>query len=369
MTFERICIVGLGLIGGSLAKAIRRSQPQSFITAVDTNQKSLGDALSEQIIDKATTDLYGGVKGAELVFVCTPVHVVPSLLREIMPILGKDTVITDVGSTKQEIMKAAEKIKVSNQSQAIFIGGHPMAGTQHSGYQASLAHLFENAYYILTLLDSTPSWAVESLRNLLLSIGALPMVMGAKDHDRVIGAVSHLPHVVAAALVNAVAEMEDTSHLYKKLAAGGFRDITRIASSNPNMWKNICMDNKEELVKHIMRINRHLVAFAQMLLRDEGSKIHDYFACAKTYRENLPVRQALSLLSYYDLYVDVEDRPGVIGAVATILGKHSINIKNLRIINSREGEPGSLIISFSDSSSLDKAQKVLKENSYVTFTK
>ena len=105
MTFERICIVGLGLIGGSLAKAIRRSQPQSFITAVDTNQKSLGDALSEQIIDNATNDLYGGVKGAELVFVCTPVHVVPSLLREIMPILGKDTVITDVGSTKQEIMR------------------------------------------------------------------------------------------------------------------------------------------------------------------------------------------------------------------------------------------------------------------------
>ena len=101
--------------------------------------------------------------------------------------------------------------------------------------------------------------------------------------------------------------------------------------------------------------------FAQMLLRDEGSKIHDYFACAKTYRENLPVRQALSLLSYHDLYVDVEDRPGVIGAVATILGKHSINIKNLRIINSREGEPGSLIISFSDSSSWTRRKRFLRK--------
>ena len=368
MTFEKICIVGLGLIGGSLAKAIKRSRPQSFITSVDSNQKSLDDALSDQVIDKGTTDLYEGLQGADVIFVCTPVHVVSPLLRDIMPILGKDTVITDVGSTKQEIMKAAQEIKASNQSQAIFIGGHPMAGTQHSGYQASLPHLFENAYYILTLLESTPSWAVESLKSLLLSIGALPMVMEAKNHDRIIGAVSHLPHVVAAALVNAVAEMEDNSDLFMKLAAGGFRDITRIASSNPDMWKNICMDNKEELVAHIIHINKHLDTFAQMLLKNEGSKIQDYFSCAKTYRENLPVKQALSLLSYYDLYVDVEDRPGVIGSVATILGKHSVNIKNLRIINSREDEPGSLIISFSDSSSLDKAQKVLKENSYVTFT-
>lgn len=129
------------------------------------------------------------------------------------------------------------------------------------------------------------------------------------------------------------------------------------------------MDNKEELVAHITGINRQLDTFTRMLLGDEETEVEDFFASARAYRDNLPARQAHSLLSYYDLYVDVEDQPGVIGDVATILGKHLINIKNLRIINSREGEPGSLIISLSDSTSLERARKVLGENGYDTFTK
>ena len=368
MIFSKICIVGLGLIGGSLAKAIKKKHPNCFIVAIDSNKESLESALIDKVADYITEDLAEGVQGADLVFLCTPVHTMTSIIREVMYLLDEDTIVTDVASTKQNIMEVAQTVHSTGLSRAIFIGGHPMAGTQYSGYHASLPHLFENAYYILTPLDSTPAWALNSLSEFLSSIGALPLVVDAKRHDRIIGAVSHLPHVVAAALVNTVKDMDDSSHLCEKLAAGGFRDITRIASSNPEMWKNISLANKKELISLIEYINKYLTDFCTMLDKDKASEIEDFFASAKVYRENLPVRQVLNLLPYYDLYVDVEDRPGVIGEVATILGKHSINIKNLRIINSREGEPGSLVISFLDKASLEKAKGVLSENNYKTFT-
>lgn len=369
MTPKRICIVGLGLIGGSLAKAIKRDHPKSYITAVDSHGDSLKAALADNIIDKAASSLAQGVKGADFVFLCTPIHTMPSLIREVMPLLDGDTIVTDVGSTKQDIMEVAGSASISGGKRALFIGGHPMAGTHHSGYEASLPHLFENAYYILTPLDDTPSWALDSLTKLLSSLGALPLIMDDKTHDEIIGAISHLPHVVAAALINTVRDVEDPAHLCERLAAGGFRDITRIASSNPEMWKNISLANKKELVSLISHMNQHLIGFAGMLAQDEESGIEGFFESAKSYRENLPTKQSLNLLSYYDLYVDVEDRPGVIGEVTTILGKDSINIKNLRIINSREGEPGSLVISLADAPSLEKARKILKANGYETFIK
>ena len=290
-----------------------------------------------------------------------------STLRDILPLLDRETIVTDVGSTKHNIVKAAKEIYESGDSKALFIGGHPMAGTQYSGYQASIPHLFENAYYVLTPLDSTPAWAINSLSEFLSSLGALPLVMEGPEHDRIIGLISHLPHVVAAALVNTVKDMDDPSHHCERLAAGGFRDITRIASSNPEMWKNVSLLNKKELTCLIEHIISHLSAFSSMLSDNEESGIEDFFVSAKTYRENLPTRQALDLLSYYELYVDVEDRPGIVGEVATILGNHSINIKNLRIINSREGHPGSLVISLPDGSSLKEALNMLQENGYRAF--
>lgn len=367
MSFNKICIIGLGLIGGSLSKAIKKNHPNSFIIAIDSNEDSLEIALADKSIDEASSDLTHGIKGADLVFLCTPIHTIIPLMKEIMPLLDDGAIFTDVASIKQNIIQVAEDIHFSDYSKGFFIGGHPMAGTQHSGYPASLPHLFENAYYILTPLDSTPKSVVDSLSNLLSTIGALPLILDGRTHDRIIGAVSHLPHIVAAALVNTVQDVDNSHYLCEKLAAGGFRDITRIASSNPSMWKSISLSNKDDLIDLISHINMYLQNFAKMLADDQEPNIEDFFARAKRYRENLPVRQTLNLLSYYDLYVDVEDRPGIIGEVATILGENSVNIKNLRIINSREGEPGSLVISLPDISSLEKARKVLHRENYKTF--
>ncbi|HZJ83473.1 MAG TPA: prephenate dehydrogenase [Clostridia bacterium] len=369
MTFNRICIVGLGLIGGSLAKAIKKEFPECSISAIDHHGPSLHAALDERIIDKGPSDIADGVKDANLVFLCTPVHTMDSLIKEVSTLIGPNTIVTDVGSTKGNVMALAKESFTSEGSKGFFIGGHPMAGTQHSGYEASIPHLFENAYYILSPMESSPGWAMDSLKLLLSSIGALPLIMEPKEHDEIIGGVSHLPHVVAATLVNTVRDMDPSSHLWEKLAAGGFRDITRIASSNPQMWRTIALSNKDELLSLISRLEKQLNSFWNMLKDMDSCGIEDYFARAKIYRENLPVRQALNLLSYYDLYVDVEDRPGVIGEIATLLGKGSINIKNLRIINSREDEPGSLVISLPDAPSIDRAQMILHNNNYRTFIK
>lgn len=367
MIFNSICIIGLGLIGGSLAKAIKKSYPKCRITVVDRDMDSLDAALSLGVAHRVTASLSSGVKGAGLVFLCTPLNTIPSLMEEVFPYLGKDTILTDVGSTKGDIMEKAGSMTSGKIDTPIFIGGHPMAGTQHAGFAASLPHLFENAYYILTPLDSTPSRAVEALSGFLTSIGALPLVMDSKSHDSIVAAVSHLPHVVAAALVNTVGELDTSSHLYGKLAAGGFRDITRIASSNPDMWRCISLSNRKELIDLISSMGKQLDHFSEMLYSHDGENIENFFSSAKAYRDNLPARQALNLMSHYELYVDVEDRPGVIGEVATILGEANININNLRIIHSREGEPGSLVITLPDAKALENAKDVLTLKGYPCF--
>lgn len=366
MDFKQICIIGLGLIGGSLAKSIRRRFSDCFILGIDTNQDNLDAALKEGTINLGTKHICPEIGQAEIIFICTPVSSIPYMLSQIAPLISPNAIVTDTGSTKQEIVEAAQRIL---KGRANFIGGHPMAGTQNSGYRASLPHLFENAYYVLTPLPETSDNAVNALSNLLEALGAIPLIMDAKLHDEIVCSISHLPHVVAAALVNTVRSMEDPEHFRVRLAAGGFRDITRIASSDPIMWESISFSNRSELLKAITLMQKQLDSFSQMLKNDNRQAVRDYFEKARQYRSSLPERQSLVLLSYHDLYVDVEDRPGVIGEVTTLLGRYNINIKNLRIINSREGEPGCLVLSLAEAISLDKAKKILSQHGYKTYTK
>ncbi len=364
---KRVSIIGLGLIGGSLAKAIRRSHPDWQITGTDIEEKHLALALKEGVMDKGTTNLGDAVRHADIIFLCAPVGAIPGLIREIAAHAPAGAIITDTGSTKEAIVRTAMECLPAD---LFFVGGHPMAGTEHSGYAASIPHLFENAYYILTPLPSTPTRIVESLKGLLSSIGAIPLIMDPQFHDKVVGAISHLPHVVASALVNAVQDIDDPQHLKERLAAGGFRDITRISSSNPKMWRDISLSNRQHLVKLIESTVKYLNAFCKYLDDDSADEIEDFFCRAKKFRDSLPRLQSQALVPYYELYVDIPDRPGSIGEMATLLGQHGINIKNLRIINSREDEPGGcLVLSLANEASLRKAQEVLNAGGYKSYVK
>mgnify|MGYP001337599532 CR=1 FL=1 len=366
MVIQRIAIIGLGLIGGSLAKAFKLKKQKIHILGVDPNPANIEPALKEGSIDEACQRAADAAAQADVIFLCSPVGTIPGLMAEIKDSVPEHAVVTDVGSTKQEIMEAA---KIHFGEGGRFIGGHPMAGTENSGYQASIPHLFENAYYLLVPLPSTPKNLLEAFASLIESIGALPIVMDAEVHDKIVGSVSHLPHVVAAALVNSVRQLNDPDHYKEKLAAGGFRDITRIASSNPRMWTEISLANRHQLQSLISSMIQNLDQFLNWLREGKAEEIQSFFSEAREFRQSLPTLQSLALLPYYDLYVDIEDRPGEIGEVTTILGRYQINIKNLRIINSREGEPGCLVLSLSDNPSLEKAWRVLSDHGYKTYKK
>ncbi|MFS8501761.1 MAG: prephenate dehydrogenase [Caldicoprobacter sp.] len=364
---KRVSIVGLGLIGGSLAKAIRRSHPEWHITGTDVQKEHVKMAIEEGTIDQEATCIEDAVRHADIIFLCTPVGTIPGLIKEVAAHAPTGAIITDTGSTKEAIMRTAMGCLPSG---LFFVGGHPMAGTERSGYTASIPHLFENAYYILTPIPSTPAWVVDRLKALLSTIGAIPLVLDPQSHDRIVGAISHLPHVVASALVNAVQDIEDPQHFKERLAAGGFRDITRISSSNPKIWRDISLSNRQHLAQLIKSTIRYLEAFYRYLDEGSGDEIEDFFCRAKKFRDSLPILQGQALLPYHDLYVDIPDRPGSIGEIASLLGQHSINIKNLCIINSREDEPGGcLVLSLADAASWRKAQEVLKAGGYKIYVK
>lgn len=356
MNMEKISILGLGLIGGSLAKALKRTNPKFHITGYDTDLDNCQAALSAGAIDQIADSMEFAMANAQVIWICTPIQSISDLLETASRHAQPGTLLTDAGSIKEEILKKAGQLLPDN---VYFIGGHPMAGTERSGFAASMAHLFENAYYVITPLSDTPPKVVDDFRALVASTGALPIILDAEIHDRTVGAVSHLPHVVAAALVNTVAGLSDPDQVLEKLAAGGFKDITRIASSNPQMWKDISLFNKQQLLPLITGMIRELYDFGLLLEKEETKGMEAFYQTAKTFRDRLPSAQSLYLLSYYELYVDVEDKPGIIGTVTTLLGSQGINIKNIRIINSREEEPGCLVLTLPTAQSRTDARQLL----------
>lgn len=363
MEINKIGIIGLGLIGGSIAKALKKADQNIIINVIDVDRQSLNEAFKDKIADNISTDDYSIIKGCQVIFICAPVKVSISAIEKIAPYVNKETIITDVCSTKTEIISAASKFK-----NITFIGGHPMTGSEKIGYQASNPHLFENAYYIMCPLDNTDDSKTEMLKNIILSIGGIPIRMTPENHDFVTGSISHLPHVVASCLVNYVAD-NDVDNSMKQLAAGGFRDITRIASSSPVMWQNICLSNKEPILDILDKFTHILSEFRDKLAKDDFDYIYNYFNNAKLCRDSMIVTRKSNIPLYFELIADIPDIPGVLGDIATLLGKHGINIKNMNISNSREFEGGCLTVSFPDSLSRDTAIEILTSNNIRCYAK
>jgi len=359
MNSKKITIAGMGLIGGSLAKAFRRTNHDFTIVGVDTSRENLYLAKEEGTVDYISEDLTAEISDSKFIFLCTPINRISEMLHSLSRFVRPGTIITDTGSIKSGIMTLAGQMLPGD---VYFIGGHPMAGTERSGYSASVAHLFENAYYILTPREDTPESTLEELKHLISSTGAIPIVLDPLTHDKIVGAVSHLPHIVAAALVNTVKGADGSEGFVQRLAAGGFKDITRIASSNPKMWRDICLSNKERILPLISEIINCLNEFKKDLENENESAIERFYKEAKDFREDIPSSESIYLLPYYQVYVDVEDKPGIIGHVTTILGRHHINIKNIRIINSRENEPGCLVLTLDDQASQEKAVDILNKS-------
>ncbi|MGX7351451.1 prephenate dehydrogenase [Enterococcus canis] len=352
----KILVAGLGLIGSSLALCLQ-AHPEAVITGYDANEKSMAVALEQKIIHRSSSFLAAAAV-SDVIFLCMPVEAVCQALQELAQVpFSQPVIITDVGSTKERVLAASQSLP----HPAVFVGGHPMAGSHKSGVIAADRDLFENAFYVLT--EESPVAVREILTDLLAPTRAKIVTLSAKEHDQVTGMVSHLPHIIASALVQQTANFSLTAPETTRLAAGGFRDITRIASSDPRMWTEILLTNRENLLVQLRDWQQTLTKVQDMLTQAERDQIFKFFADAKAFRDELPVHQSGALPAFYDLMVTIPDKPGVIAEVTGFLANESISLINVKVLETREDIHGVLQLTFKNQSDLVAAKRSIEAKS------
>lgn len=363
MASTKIGFIGLGLIGGSVAKAIRKYYPDYELIAFDKSRETLALAVQEGTIDTACSSIDNNFKGCSYIFLCAPVSCNTAYLAQLKEIVKDGCILTDVGSVKTSIH---EEIIALNMEEN-FIGGHPMAGSEKSGFANSKAHLIENAYYILTPSAKVSAEKISAYQELVSSLKALPVVLDYHEHDHVTGTISHLPHIIASSLVNFVRDTDTQDELMKALAAGGFKDLTRIASSSPVMWQQICLKNGEN-ISHILGQYIEALKTAKDALDSGNEKaLYTLFESSRDYRDSMPNSSAGPIKKQFAVYCDIIDEAGGIATIATILASNNINIKNIGIIHNREFEEGVLRIEFYDGASSAKAAELLQKYRYIVY--
>lgn len=361
----KIGFIGFGLIGGSIARALK-SQPENFelIALKTSSQKtidSLNAALSDGVLDYTSSEL-ADFSLCDLIFLCAPVHINTEYLVQLKNIVKKDCLITDVGSVKSQIHQKVKELGLTSQ----FIGGHPMAGSEKTGYENSHSKLLENAYYILTPTKEVANEKVELLHQLILKMNAIPLILDEKEHDNITAAISHVPHIIAAQLVNLVRNKDDETEKMRMLAAGGFKDITRIASSSPVMWQSICLNNSDSIKEHLLAFQALIGEVVDAIDQKDSNFLYEIFDQAGTYRSLIPNSKGL-IQNYYEIFIDITDEPGAIAIIATLLGSNAISIKNIGIIHNREFEQGVLRIELYNEEAQTKAIKLLTSHNYTLY--
>ncbi len=363
-----IGIIGLGLIGGSIAKAIKKVHVQnSYIIGYDTNSADLTTAYNDGMIDFMATDLRTAFSNCSVIFICIPVKHIASVVQKLLPYLPDDCILTDVGSTKYQLTKEMESLLTSSPKRLYYVGGHPMTGSEKFGYSASSAHLFENAYYMLTPLGDTPDFIIFILQKLIERMGGIPLILSASYHDYATANISHLPHIISSSLVHLVRSNDGDNAYLHTLAAGGFKDLTRISSSNPDIWASICLTNKAQIQKVFKDYLKILQDFCDLLDQDNEKELYSFFDVARIYRNTFTEGASTDLSKQYALHVDAKDEPGIIAKLATLLSENHINIKNLSVMSDREFDVGVIKILFANKSDLLRATEILSQNRYTLY--
>lgn len=359
----KIAIFGVGLIGGSLALCFKGKEGLTVVGHAHRPESAI-KYVSRGVVDQATLSVEEAALDADFIFLCVPVGMLEDYLQQLSKLpLKPGCIITDVGSTKASIAACAVSLDFPD---VHFIGGHPMAGSERSGVEAASSLLFENAYYVLTPPPGVPDDAYHALEALLLHTKAQIVRLDPERHDEIVGAISHLPHIIAVALVNQIHAYDNTDSLYSTLAAGGFRDITRIASSDPIIWRDILLNNRTVMLRLLKDWNQEVSSFIELLETADGEGI-EAFSEANGFRSQLPERRKGMITPLFDLHIDVPDHPGIIGRIATELGDQGINLSNVQIIESREDVPGIMRLSFRQENDMERAKILLQHNDYTVY--
>jgi prephenate dehydrogenase len=364
---ERISILGTGLIGGSLGLTWNERRPDCTIVGHD-RPEVLDRAEARGAIDEKAADPVTAVEGADLVVLATPLATILRLMEAVGDHVPDDAIITDVGSVKRPVLDQAADVLPSSVS---FLGGHPMAGAEQAGIDHADALLFENAVYVLCLPDDRDEDALDGplapAVDLVEATGARPLLLAPDRHDRLVAAVSHLPQLLAVSLVNTVAKADDpdeATNLALDLAGGGFRDMTRIADSPFEMWRDILVGNEGAIHDALSSFTRTLRSLRNRLLEDDLEGLEQTFSDAQTARDAVPGDTKGFLHPLADVYVRAPDEPGVIHELTGHLVAADLNIKDIELQKIREGTGGTFRLAFADAAAADAAVEALRAADY-----
>ena len=361
---KTIYIVGLGLIGASMALGIKRDHPDYEILGYNRSKPSRDIALERGMIDRATDDFASFAPLADIIILTLPIKQTIAFIQELASLgLKEGVLISDAGSTKSAIVNSAEENFAGKSVR--FIGGHPMAGSHKTGAASADVNLFENAYYIFTPSSLTTSDTLEEMKSLLSGLHACFIEIDAEEHDKVTSQVSHFPHILASGLMEQTALYAREHELAGRFAAGGFRDMTRIAESEPGMWTSILLSNRETIIERIEDFKGRLDEISQAIRDESEGQIWDFFNQAREQRQAMEIHKRGGVDSSYDLFVDIPDEEDVILRILELL--RGTSLVNIHINEeNREDVHGILQISFKNAQDLERAEHVITENTDYT---
>lgn len=337
---QTVVVVGLGLLGGSLALALKRRSPELRMVGVD-HPDIQQEALLTGAIDEAPP-LDVALPMGDVVVLALPIDVMLDLMPRIGTLVRPDALVTDMGSVKEVVMRRARGFFRPGQ----FIGGHPMAGSEHTGFKHADGALFENAVYVLTPESQTPQAHIDRLSEILQPTGARFLVLDAYSHDRIAAFVSHLPQLLATTLTNTVAEADREQPGLLHLAAGGFRDMTRVASSSYGIWRSILAHNPTHIDEALAAMQDNLAVLRAQLHHGEYGAVGDCFVEAAQTRARIPQRTKGFLLPLYEVLVRCPDEPGILLRLVRAVAETGNNIKDIELLKIREGEAGTFRLAF-----------------------
>jgi len=355
-----IAVLGLGLIGGSLAVAFKQQSEEYEVVGYNHNAPAVEEALARGIIDRAAASAEEACADADVIFVCVPVRQIPNYCILAAQSAKPGAIITDVGSTKESIVA---EVEAEVPEGVHFIGGHPMAGSERTGVSAANPALFKNVHYLLTPTERTDMVAYKKLHSMITSLGANVMAIDPVKHDHAVAVISHLPHMIAAVLMNLASNEANATENLLLLAAGGFKDTTRIAAGSPRMWIDICLDNRDAIMYSIEKMSDMLETLQHMIEEEDKGRITDLLERAQQARLNLPSALGKGIGKLYELYVPVSDKPGVISDITLTIGQLGINIEDIEILHATDVS-GQVRLTIPEKENADRAAKALLDKGY-----
>lgn len=358
-------MVGCGLIGGSIALSLSKGGYQVYVADLPSNERQIRKQIPKAVFRASVRELCADKPA--VIFVCVPSEHVVSVIGEVVSLVEKGTILTDVAGIKQPIMNAVREIPDGDN--VVFVGGHPMAGSEKSGVEAAEPFLFQNAVYVLSPLKEYPEESMLPLLQAIERLGARILFMDASQHDKIAAATSHVPQLIAVELVNLLRELSAGDDHFNTLAAGGFRDMTRIASSQYTVWNDVIKSNRDNIDTVLKAFIRRLGYLDDALKGHDDTSIAGEFEKARLARAGIRKDGKGFLHPLYDIYVVVEDKVGVLKEITTCLANARVNIKDIELLKVREGSGGMFRLSFESKEAQDRASEILAQRDFQILRK